>query len=135
MRCGVGANLGADDNSYYEVNSSSSGNRTTQWYGGFTGVTNSLTSLRVSYVGKNSRSCSQTISIYRFSTGKWVDLNTRSVGTTEVAVLDLLPSGTLANYVSGSSGDGEVRVRVRCRTSSGSFFTSGDLLQITYGRP
>jgi hypothetical protein len=89
----------------------------------------------VSYAGKNSRSCTQTVSIYRWSGGSgWVDLDTRTVGTTEVAVL-LAPTGTLASYVSGSSGNGEVRVRVRCRTTSGSFFTSADLLQIAYTRP
>jgi hypothetical protein len=135
FRSGTVANLAADDDAYYEVNSNSSSTRTTQWYGRFTGVTNSLTSLRVSYAGKNSRSCAQTVSIYRWSSGSWIDLDTRTVGTTEVAVLNLAPTGTLANYVSGSSGNGEVRVRVRCQTSSGTFFASGDLLQITYQRP
>ena len=96
----------------------------------FTGVTNSLTNLRVSYVGKSSRSCTQTLSICRWSRAG-AARSRSTVGTTEVAVLDLAPTGTHANYVSGSSGNGEVRVRVRCRTSSGSFFTSGDLLQIS----
>jgi hypothetical protein len=56
----------------------------------------------------------------------------RSVGTMELQV-DATPTGALADYVSGSSGDGDVAVRVRC-SRSGSFFTSGDLLRITYQR-
>ncbi|MCI0636065.1 MAG: putative Ig domain-containing protein, partial [Actinobacteria bacterium] len=134
-RSGTAANLAADDDSYYEVDSTTSGTRRTDWYGRFTGVTNSLTSLRVCYTGKNSRSCSQVVYIWRWSTSSWRQLSSGTVGTTEVALVDLVPGGSAANYVSGSSGDGEVRVRVRCRTSSGSFFASGDLLQIDYVRP
>ena len=37
--------------------------------------------------------------------------------------------------MSGTTGDGDVRVRVRCRRSSQSFFASGDLLRISYVRP
>jgi hypothetical protein len=135
LRSGTSANLNADDNAYYEVNSSTSGTRTTSWYGTFTGVTNSLSSLRVSYTGKNSRSCTQVVYIWRWSSSSWVQLDSRTVGTTEVAIANLAPGGTQANYVSGSSGNGDVRVRVRCRTSSGSFFSSADLLQISYVRP
>ena len=136
FRSGTAANLAADDNSYYEVNSTTSGTRTTAWYGSFTGVTNSLSNLRVGYTGKNSRTCTQTISLWRWSSSSWVELSSRSVGTTEVAIANLAPSGTQANYVSGSTGDGEVRVRVRCRASGSTpFFSSGDLLQISYRRP
>jgi serine protease len=134
-RSGSAASLSADDNAYYEVSSTASGTRTTDWYGSFPGVTNSLSNLRVSYKGKNSRSCTQVIFIWRFSTSSWVQLNSRSVGTSEVALSNLAPSGSAANYVSGTSGDGEVRVRVRCRRGSPSFFTSGDLMTIRYERP
>jgi hypothetical protein len=44
------------------------------------------------------------------------------------------PTGTPADYVSGSTGDGEVAVRIRCSRSDGSFYTSADLLRITYQR-
>jgi hypothetical protein len=38
-------------------------------------------------------------------------------------------SGTLANYVSGSSGDGDVAICVPCVRDSGSFYTSGALMR------
>jgi hypothetical protein len=98
-------------------------------------VTNSLSNLRVSYTGKSSRSCTQVVWVWRWSTSSWVQLSSRSVGTSEVALSNLAPSGSAANYVSGTTGDGDVRVRVRCRRGSPSFFTSGDLLRIGYERP
>ncbi|HEX2221088.1 MAG TPA: S8 family serine peptidase, partial [Candidatus Limnocylindria bacterium] len=112
-RSGGAAQLGADDGAWYAVNSTASSTYTTDWYARVTGVPNSLLSLRVAYSGKNSRTCSQTVSLYRWSTASWVQLDARSVGTTEILV-DKAAGGTLADYVSGSSGDGEVRVRIRC---------------------
>jgi subtilisin family serine protease len=134
-RFGTASSLAADDNAYYGVSSTTSGTKTTDWYGTFSGVSNALSNLRVSYTGKNSRSCTQVIFIWRWSTSSWVQLSSRTVGTTEVAIADLAPSGTLANYVSGSTGDGDVRVRVRCRRSGSSFYASGDLMRISYVRP
>jgi Bacterial Ig-like domain/PA domain len=137
IRSGTAAQLWANDDSYYEVNSTTSGTRRTSWYGAFSGVSNALTSLKITYSGKNSRSCTQTISVWRWTTSTWVQLDSRSVGTTEVLVADRTPSGALADYVSGTSGDGELRVRVRCTRSfsSLSFYTSGDLLQVVFQRP
>jgi hypothetical protein len=134
-RGGSAASLNGDEDSYYEVNSTTSGTRTTSWYAVFPGVPNALSNLKITYKGKNSQSCTQTVSIRRWTTSSWVQLDSRSVGTTEVLIADLIPSGTLADYVSGSSGDGELRVRVRCTRSSPSFFSSGDLLRIVYDRP
>ena len=127
------ANLRADDNVYFQVTSTSSGTRTSSWYGTFTGVANDLRSLVVTYKGKNSRACSQTVQVYNWSRGSWVLLDSRSVGTTEVQV-QKSPSGTLADYVSGPSGTGDLRVRVRCTRSSG-FYASADLLTISFTAP
>jgi hypothetical protein len=135
LRSGSVAGLASNDDANYEVDSTTSGKKTTAWYGSFSGVSNSLTSLRLSYAGKNSRTCAQVVSIWRWSTSSWVELDSRSVGTTEVLLPNLVPPGTLAIYVSGTTGDGEVRVQVRCRASGATFYTSGDLLQITYVRP
>jgi hypothetical protein len=135
LRSGSAASLATDNNAYYRVNSTTSGTRTTAWYGRFTAVTNSLSNLRVTYKGKNSRSCTQTVSIFRWSDDTWVQLDSRSVGTSEVSIANLAPPGTLATYVSGTNGGGELRVRVRCTRSSGSFYASGDWMRITYQRP
>ncbi len=131
---GGAAKLGTDDNAYYAVTSTSTSTYKTSWYGTFSGVSNSLRLLEVSYKGKNSRSCTQRVDIWRFATSSWVQLDSRSVGTTEVLVT-LLPGGTLDGYVSGTSGDGQVHVRVRCTLSSARFTTSGDLLRIRYTKP
>jgi serine protease AprX len=134
-RSGAAANLGADDDVYYQVSSTTTGSRTTAWYGSFTGVSNALSNLRVSYTGKNSRSCTQRVEIWRWTTSAWVQLNSQTVGGNDVAITSLAPAGTLADYVSGTTGDGELRIRIRCTTTTGSFFSSGDLLRIAYNRP
>ena len=63
-----------------------------------------------------------------------MQLDSRTVGTTEVAINNLIPSGTLADYVSGSTGSGEVRVRVACQTTA-NFINRGDLMSIVYDAP
>jgi hypothetical protein len=131
LRAGSYSRLAADDNSYYEVNSTTSGTRTASWYGRVGGVSNGLGSLRITYKGRNSISCSQTVWILNWTTNGWVQLDSRSVGTSEVLV-DKQIAGALADYVSGTSGDGEVRVRVRCTHGSSSFYTRADLLRVTY---
>ncbi len=134
LRGGGPAQLTADDNSYYHVNSTTSGTRTTAWYGRLTGVSNGLKSLKLTYKGKSSQSCTQTLAVWRWTTSSWVGLDSRTVGTAEVQV-DRAPTGALADYVSGTSGDGEVRVRVRCTRTSSGFYASGDLLRAVYERP
>jgi hypothetical protein len=62
-----------------------------------------------------------------------VEIDARSVGTTE-ALVDRTLGGTLADYVSGTSGDGEVRVRVRCTHGSSSFYSRADVLRVIYTR-
>ena len=133
-RSGGVASLSADDNGYLEVNSTTSGTRASDWYGRFTGVANTIRSLRVTYRGKASATCTQSVFIYKWTTGSWVTLDSRSVGTTELEV-SATPGGTLADYVSGTTGDGEVAVRIRCTRGDGvNFWTSADLLKIVYER-
>jgi len=139
LRSGAHSRLAADDDSYYRVDSTSSGTRTSDWHGHFSSVSNALENLKIAYKGKNSRSCTQEIYVYSFDPPPgglpgWVRLDTRPVGTSEI-LINLAPGGTLADYVSGTSGDGELQVRVRCTRSSPSFYASGDLLKIDYERP
>ncbi len=132
LQGGSSASLNADDNNYYVVNSTTSGTPTSSWYGIFTGVSNNLSNLKVTYKGKNSRKCTQTVAIWRWTDSTWVQLDSRSVNTSEIQIADLIPPGTQSDYVSGTTGDGELRVRVRCTGNSQSFSSSGDLMKMVY---
>ena len=132
LRSGDATRLRSDNDSYYQVSSTTSGTRTADWYGVTTSVSNALKTLKVTYKGKNSASCSQTVSVYNWTTGYWVQLDARTVGTSEVSIT-VAPTGTLADYVSGTTGDGDVAVRIRCtRSDSTSFYASGDLMKVVY---
>ena len=102
------------------------------WYALFPGVSNSIRSLRVVYSGFNSASCSQTLSLWNWSTTTWVTVDSRTVGASEV-LITATPTGTLSQYVSGLSGEGDLYVRVRCSRADGTtFYVSADQLKITY---
>lgn len=135
LRSGTAANLASDDALFYEVNSTSTRSRTATWRGDFLAVPNSLTSLKISYKGSNSRACAQTVSVWRWTTNSWVELDARTVDATETLIADLVPIGAPGDYVKGTSGNGAMRVRIHCATSSGTFFASGNLLRIRYNRP
>ena len=91
--------------------------------------------LRITYKGKNSASCSQTLEVLRWTEWTWVPLSQRSVGTTEVKLANLVPVGSASDYVSGCLRPGKVEVRVRCTRSSSNFYSSADLLRIAYELP
>jgi alpha-tubulin suppressor-like RCC1 family protein len=95
LQSGSAANLAAADRSFFRVNSTTKGNRATDWFGAFSAVPPALSSLQVSYVGSNSINCTQTIAIYKWSTKKWVTLDSRLVGPTAVTIANLTPSGAL----------------------------------------
>jgi glucose/arabinose dehydrogenase len=125
---GTVAQLAADDNQYFRVLNSP--NRVAAWYGRFTGVPQTASGLKVTYSGGNTVACSQTVSIYRWSDGVWVQLDARTVGA-ETLLSNLAPPGAASQYVSGT---GELRVQIRCRSSAGnkSYVSQGDLMSITY---
>jgi serine protease AprX len=131
IRSGDAARLAANDDATLDVASTSSSTYTTGWYGRITGVSNALRTLSLAFRAKHSRSCSQTLWIYDWTYGAWARLDTRTVGSTETEVAGSV-TGTIADFVSGSAGDGEVRVRVRCQTTSGTFVSNSDLLRIEY---
>jgi serine protease AprX len=132
IRSGGAGQLGADDNAYFAVNSTTWGTRTADWYGRVGGVANGLRSLKVTYRGQSSASCTQTVYVYNWTTATWTSLDSRTLGTYEVEITKAV-GGTLADFVSGTAGVGEVAVRVRC-TKGSNFYTSTDLLRITYER-
>jgi DNA-binding beta-propeller fold protein YncE len=126
---GTAANLNADDNAYLVVRSNKAATRTATWYGSFLSVDNATSSLAATYKGLSSSTCTQVISIFRWTDSTWVQLDSRSIGTSEVEVAGLTPPGTLTDFVSGTSGTGEVRVRISC-SASATFNLSGDLLKL-----
>ena len=130
-RAGSAASLTADDNVFFQVNSTTTGTRTTSWWGSFTGVPAGLSNLRVTYVGRNSRSCTQVVAAWRWTDSTWQQLDSRAVANADVTLADLVPPGAAGTYVSAT---GEVRVRVRC-TATTNGFSSGDQMKITYVRP
>ena len=130
LRAGGLSSLAADDGAYLQISSTGSSTRTTSWYGRFAAVPRDLRDLTVGYSGRNSASCSQTVSIWRWSTSSWIQLDVRTVGTTE-ALVQRAATGTLTDYVSSA---GDVRVRVRCTAYAG-FTASADMLRLTVSRP
>ncbi|MDP9136353.1 MAG: fibronectin type III domain-containing protein, partial [Actinomycetota bacterium] len=130
-RAGTAASLTADDNVFFQVNSTTTGTRTTSWWGSFTGVPANLSNLRVTYAGRNSRSCTQVLAAWRWTDSTWQQLDSRAVANADVILADLVPPGAAGTYVSAT---GEVRVRVRC-TATTNGFSSGDQMLIRYTRP
>ena len=134
-RGGGATSLASDDNLFFSVGSTTAATRTATWIGKFDGIPNNLTDPRVLYRGKNSRTCFQGLAIKNWTANKWVPLDARSVGTTEVEVADTPPQGDLARFVSGAGADGSVWIRVRCSSPSTAFSSQGDLMQLTYQHP
>jgi hypothetical protein len=128
-RSGSAASLNAVDGATYQVSTSVS---RTDWYGRITGVPNSLRSLTMTFNGSSSVTCTQRLMLYNWTSATWAMINSRTAGTTAVSVV-VPVAGTLANYVSGSTGYGDVYARVQCVSAMLTFFSSADLLQITYG--
>jgi hypothetical protein len=131
LRAGNAASLTADDNNFFQVTSTTTGTRTTSWYGSFTGVPAGIGNLKVSYRGMNSASCTQEVAAWRWTDNTWQTLDSRAVTTTEISINDLAPPGASAGYVSAT---GEVRIRARC-TRTANFFASGELMKISYTKP
>ena len=121
------SSLAADDGAYLRLSST---NGSVLWWGRITGVPNTLKSLAVTYRGFSSAACTQTLSLYNWSVGTWTSLGSRTLGTVETET-GVSAGGTLADFVSGSAGNGDVAVRVGC-TGGTPFTTSSELLGIAY---
>jgi hypothetical protein len=132
LRSGTVSRLDADDNQYFQVNSTNSGTRTSSWYATVPDIANAATGLRITYRGSNSRTCQQVVAAWNWTTSSWTTLDSRSVGSGEVQLTNLVPPGTLADYVGGTAGSGDVRVRIRCTRSNRSFWSNGELLRISW---
>jgi len=132
LAAGTAANLNANDSVYYQVNSTTAATRASAWYGSFPAVPTTLQNLMVTYKGMDSSSCTEVVSIWNWVSSSWVQLDSRAVSTTEVLRGPFVPPGSFGNYVNATSGTGELRVEVKCGTTTGSFTSSGDLMSIEY---
>jgi hypothetical protein len=130
LAAGSVTSLAAVDGATYQVRSTTTATRQASWSGRVTGVSNALRSLRVTYAGKSSAACTQVLAVLNWQTGAWTTLDTRPAGTAQT-IADRTVGGTLADFVSGTTGTGEVQVRVTCTSTSASFTTAGDLLRVT----
>ena len=120
------SSLGADDEGFLRIASTGGA---VAWWGRITGVPNTLRTLAVTHRGLASAACTQTLSIYNWSAGVWTSLGSRTLGTVESETA-ATAGGTLADFVSGTTGNGDVAVRFAC--SGAAFTTSSDLLRIAY---
>jgi hypothetical protein len=137
---GNASRLAIDDDSYFVVTSVTvAGKRKTAWYGSFTGVPNSLRNLQITYKGKTSPGfCSQSVAVWNWTTHAWITQDTRLLVGTAEADVGIVAGAPWGDFVSGTSGDGEVRVRVACTDlgvediSLPPLVSSGDLMKIAY---
>jgi M6 family metalloprotease-like protein len=131
LRSGTVTALANADGTYYQVNSTTATTRTATWAATVANVPNSTPGLQLTYKGANSVSCTQTIYLFNYTTNAWVTVKTATVGTSAVTTT-VIPSGTMADYVSGTSGSGSVKVQVTSTSTSASFYASGDQVTIGY---
>jgi multicopper oxidase len=134
LRAGSYAALATDDATYYQVNSTTVAPFKTDWYAGFTGVPTGSQNLKVTYKGKNSISCTQTLYVWRWTTSSWVQIDSRAVGTSDVLIADVPPPGAASSYIGTGVNTGRVRVRVACQGGA-AFFASGNFMKVVYDAP
>lgn len=131
LASGSFANLSTDNESYYQVNSTTSGTpRVTDWYASATisEAPASISKLITTYNGDYSRnSTTQTLYLFNWSTSTWTQIDSQTVGTTDVTVTNTQLASS--NFISAT---GEIRLRVRgTRTSTQSFIGRGDFVLFT----
>jgi hypothetical protein len=156
---GGAANLATNDNaSYYQavsINPAGAPPRAFSWYGAFSGIPASPTALAITYDGNictrngssgfvctpSSPTRTQTISIWSWTQNLWIQIDSRSVGASDV----LIPGPTAAGFISapapldrfvGTGGNvGQVRVRIRSEGGGGSteYISRGDWLRLGHG--
>ena len=135
LRSGTFAALAADDAQTYQVNSTTTPARRTDWYATLSGLPAGLLNPKITYRGGNSQTCTQTISVWRWTTNTWIQLDSLSVGTAQQTRPNLVPPGNPANYVGTGSFKGQMRVRVACIGPASNFFSTGNLLKLVYDAP
>jgi hypothetical protein len=112
------------------VNSTTSTPRVTDWYASVTiseapaAVSQLITTYNGDYTRNNT---TQTLYLFDWSTATWTQIDSRTVGETDVTITNTQSSP--ANFISPT---GEVRLRVRgSRSSNQSFIGRGDFVRFT----
>ncbi|MGB2868895.1 MAG: lamin tail domain-containing protein [Bacteroidota bacterium] len=121
---GTYTNLATNNASYYNVNSTTSGTRTSDWYATTTIAESpsSVSGLTVTYDGKQSKSgITQKVYLFNYSTSAWNQIDSRTVSTSDVTIT--YSPATPGNYISVT---GLIRVRVLSTSTSKSFTTNAD---------
>ena len=120
------ANLAANDASYLVISAQRvGGTRYVDWYSSVSiaEAPASVTKLTITFDGKLSTSLTQRLYLYNWSTSTWDQIDSRTVGTSDVTVgWDTTSPG---NYISGT---GQIRLR-QYVTRGSSFTSSSDFTQ------
>lgn len=128
VKSGNYSNLSSNNGSYYVVNSTTSGTRKIDWYcSTMIGQPNTtVTKLTVRYDGKYSQVTTQVLYLFDWTTLSWIQIDSRSFGTSDVTVTTIPASP--ARFVSST---GEVRVRVYSSGGTKNYTCSGDWVQVS----
>ena len=123
--------LGKDDNKFYEVESTTAGTRTTDWYGSATVPVPlaAKATLTVAYSGKNSKTVTQSLQLWSWSASAWMPLDTRSVSPEQPVSIGPVSASP---YVSAA---GEIRLRVLGTGTKDNFNAAGDLIRFSIESP
>ena len=119
--------LASNDALRVSIAAGASGNRyATDWYGSVI-LNHPPTQLTVTYDGSYSVSRTQTLHLWNWTTGAWVQVDQASVGTSDVTRTWTTTSPSA--YVSAAR---EVRLRVATNQRNSSYTCRGDYLAFTY---
>jgi beta-lactamase superfamily II metal-dependent hydrolase len=119
--------LAADDAVRVSVGAGVDGGKyLTDWYGSVT-LNHPPTVLTITYDGNYTVSRTQTLYLWNWGTGAWVQINQGTVGTSDVT--RTWSTSSPAAYVSGTL---EVRLRVATNKRNGSFTCRGDYMAFNY---
>ena len=130
LASGSFTNLSTNNESYYQVNSTTSSPRVADWYASVTisEAPASVSQLITTYNGDFTKgNTTQTLHLFNWSTATWTQIDSQVVGETDVTVTNTQIAP--ANFISPT---GEVRLRVRGqRSSNQSFIGRGDFVRFT----
>lgn len=126
VNSGTYGNLATNNSSYYIVNSTTTSTRKVDWYGSvkITQAPSTVSKITVNYDGKNSASKTQVLYLYNWVTAAWVQIDSRTVSTSDVLIT--YTTTTPANYISSL---GEIRLRVYSSAGTSNYTCSGDWMQ------